>query len=77
MLFDPSVLGTAPKFDKPFLDTVRAAARGNWKSILRQTGVPESALSGKHSPCPGCGGKDRFRFDDREGRAEVFKLLVA
>ena len=68
MLFDPSVLGTAPKFDKPFLDTVRAAARGNWKSILRQTGVPESALSGKHSPCPGCGGKDRFRFDDREGR---------
>ena len=32
-------------------------------------GVPESYLSGKHGPCPLCGeGKDRFRFDDREGR---------
>lgn len=24
-------------------------------------------LAGRHGPCPGCGGKDRFRFDDREG----------
>ncbi|MDX8407281.1 MAG: primase-helicase zinc-binding domain-containing protein, partial [Mariprofundaceae bacterium] len=25
-------------------------------------------LDGKHRPCPACGGKDRFRFDDKEGR---------
>jgi putative DNA primase/helicase len=24
--------------------------------------------NGKHGPCPVCGGVDRFRFDDREGR---------
>jgi putative DNA primase/helicase len=25
-------------------------------------------LRNKHGPCPMCGGKDRFRFDDREGK---------
>jgi putative DNA primase/helicase len=27
--------------------------------------MDERALSGKHGPCPLCGGRDRFRFDDR------------
>lgn len=32
-------------------------------------GFDEKSLSGKHGPCPiaGCGGKDRFRFDDKDG----------
>ncbi|MFA9256090.1 primase-helicase zinc-binding domain-containing protein, partial [Escherichia coli] len=25
-------------------------------------------LKNRHQPCPVCGGSDRFRFDDREGR---------
>lgn len=49
-------------------DEVMNSASGAWPSILNQLGVDSSYLTGKHSPCPGCGGKDRFRFDDKEGR---------
>ena len=51
---------------------VRQIAQGRWRSILTVLGMPERALSGKHGPCPMCGGKDRFRFDDREGRGTYF-----
>lgn len=45
------------------------AARGKWRGILMELGCArESLLKGKHGPCPLCGGKDRFRFDDMEGR---------
>lgn len=49
-------------------------ARGRWQGILAALGVEERALSGKHGPCPiaGCGGKDRFRFDDKEGRGTYY-----
>lgn len=50
----------------------RDAARGTWCGILRHYGIPETALSGKHCPCPLCGGEDRFRFDDLEGRGTYF-----
>ncbi len=48
--------------------SVRAAATGRWLAILTELGVPESALRNRHGPCPGCGGHDRFRFDNRDGR---------
>lgn len=51
---------------------VREVAQGRWRSIMTALGVDERALSGKHGPCPICGGKDRFRFDDREGRGSYF-----
>lgn len=44
------------------------AARGKWRGILLVLGVPEKSLSGKHGPCPICGGRDRFRFDNLERR---------
>lgn len=44
------------------------AARGKWKGILLSMGVDRKMLEGKHCACPLCGGKDRFRFDDKEGR---------
>lgn len=38
---------------------------GQWRDILMSLGgLTDRELSGKHGPCPGCGGKDRFRFDD-------------
>lgn len=40
-------------------------ASGRWKSILPLVGIPASFLTGKHGPCPFCGGKDRWRFIDR------------
>lgn len=52
--------------------TLRDAASGRWRSILTVLGMPERALSGKHGPCPMCGGRDRFRFDDKEGRGTYF-----
>ena len=47
-------------------------ARGRWKSLLPQLGVPAAYLSGKHGPCPICGGKDRWRFDDKEGKGTFY-----
>lgn len=44
---------------------VEPQARGQWRDILISlAGLTDRELSGKHGPCPGCGGKDRFRFDD-------------
>jgi len=48
------------------------AAKGKWRGILLQLGVPDEALSGKHGPCPCCGGKDRFRWDNKEGRGTYY-----
>jgi putative DNA primase/helicase len=44
------------------------AAKGKWRGILMHLGVPGEALKDKHGPCPMCGGEDRFRFDNRDGR---------
>lgn len=48
------------------------AAIGRWPGILRALGVAESHLRDKHGPCPSCGGTDRFRFDDKDGRGTWF-----
>lgn len=42
-------------------------ARGKWRGILLELGVGKEFLTGKHCPCPTCGGKDRFRFDNKGG----------
>lgn len=42
-------------------------ARGRWREILPLLGVEEQFLTGRHGPCPMCGGKDRFRFTDKDG----------
>jgi hypothetical protein len=41
---------------------------GNWRAVLASLGIDAAVLDGRHHPCPGCGGKDRFRFDDQDGR---------
>lgn len=51
---------------------VRTVAAGRWRSILSTLGMDDKALSGKHCACPMCGGKDRFRFDDKDGRGTYF-----
>lgn len=40
----------------------KQAAAGRWPEILTAFGISDLALSGKHCQCPGCGGKDRFRY---------------
>lgn len=49
------------------IEEVKAACRGGWPGILSRFGVDTSLLTNRHSACPGCGGKDRFRFDDKDG----------
>ena len=46
---------------------IAKAARGQWESIFTALGITVPAR-GKHGACPVCGGKDRFHFDDKEGR---------
>ena len=47
-----------------------SAARGQWPRILPALGV--KVVKNRHTACPVCGGKDRFRFDDKEGRGTWF-----
>lgn len=43
--------------------------RNRWASILPMFQVPGEYLTGRQTPCPLCdGGKDRFRFDNKDGR---------
>ena len=48
--------------------TVMAAARHQWPAVLTRLGIADRHLRRQHGPCPGCGGRDRFRFDNRDGR---------
>jgi putative DNA primase/helicase len=43
-------------------------AKGKWRGILMSFGLPENCLKDKHGPCPLCGGNDRFRWDNKEGK---------
>ncbi|RBO20139.1 primase-helicase zinc-binding domain-containing protein [Enterobacter ludwigii] len=45
-------------------------ACGHWPRILPALGVP--VIKNRHQACPVCGGSDRFRFDDKEGRGTWF-----
>jgi putative DNA primase/helicase len=47
------------------LEQVKRDAVGKWGGVLSSFGV--ETHGGKHGPCPICGGKDRFRFDDKDG----------
>ncbi len=53
--------------------TVRESARGRWQNlILPALGIVVPDHPRRHAPCPVCGGKDRFRFDDQEGRGTFY-----
>ncbi|EMK7756456.1 primase-helicase zinc-binding domain-containing protein, partial [Yersinia enterocolitica] len=52
-----------------FIAGIAAQARGKWDFILDALAISHSK---QHSPCPACGGKDRFRFDDRQGAGTWF-----
>lgn len=40
-------------------------ARGDWPRLLAAAGMGDEFLGRRHSPCPLCGGTDRYRFVDR------------
>ena len=53
--------------------TILDAARGRWPDLLQQLGgLAPSQLTDRHQPCPLCGGRDRYRFDDQDGTGSWF-----
>jgi putative DNA primase/helicase len=53
-------------------------ARIAWPIVLAQLGVPEEfrrekvGRREKHGACPGCGGHDRYFFDNKHGRGDYY-----
>jgi putative DNA primase/helicase len=54
------------------MSAISQNALGKWPSILTMLGVDQEFLKNKHGPCPICGGKDRFRFDDKGGKGSYY-----
>lgn len=62
-----------PDASRREMDDLRQQAQGKWPSILAAAGVEKAYLVNRHGPCPICrDGKDRFRFDDKDGRGTWF-----
>jgi putative DNA primase/helicase len=53
-------------------DTTMTRARGRWREILPRFGIDPRFLQKAKGPCPLCGGKDRYRFDDRDGSGSYY-----
>ncbi|MCL6357255.1 DUF927 domain-containing protein [Pectobacterium parmentieri] len=51
-----------------FIRKVSAAAGGRWHDVLSQLGIEVPRHPTTLTPCPACGGTDRFQFDNLEGR---------
>lgn len=54
------------------MPNVREIAHGKWPGILKALGIDDKFLRNQHGPCPLCGGKDRYRFDDKDGRGTYY-----
>lgn len=49
-------------------DKITDVARGKWREIHSAIGIPSTYLrTTKHTACPFCGGKDRYRYTDWKG----------
>ena len=52
---------------------IQDLTNGRWPDLLSHfCALSPEQLSDKHQPCPLCGGKDRYRFDDRDGTGSWF-----
>lgn len=51
---------------------IHQATQHRWQYILPHIGIEPRYLRNTHQPCPICGGKDRFRFDDKDGMGTYF-----
>jgi len=49
---------------------IHARLGEGWRPVLQRLGIAEEFLRNKHGPCPACGGKDRFRFDNKRLRGD-------
>lgn len=63
---------SAYKLANKYSDDLKTRAHGNWPAILSAAGIDQKFLENRHGPCPICGGRDRFRFDDKNGTGSFF-----
>lgn len=54
------------------LERIQDRCVGRWEMLLPLCGIGSEFLTGKHRSCPVCGGKDRFRFDNKGGNGTWF-----
>jgi len=45
---------------------------GRWVDVLSTLGVDQRYLINRHGKCPFCGGRDRYRFDNKDGNGTFF-----
>jgi putative DNA primase/helicase len=61
-----------------FLTAADIHARVSWPTVLEALGIDGALLAikdgkrAKNAPCPACGGRDRFFFDNKHGRGDFF-----
>ena len=53
------------------VSSVVESAKGNWLSVFGQCGIVVADLNVKSS-CPICGGKDRFKFDNKYNKGDCY-----
>lgn len=51
--------------------TTKTDALGKWTGIL-SIYLEAEYLTGKHTKCPLCGGRDRFRYDNKDGNGSYY-----
>jgi len=51
-------------------EQIKADVVGRWPGIFNNLGIDVG--DGRHTKCPACGGKDRFRCDDKEGKGTYY-----
>jgi putative DNA primase/helicase len=54
------------------MNKIAELAKGQWFHLLTGLGISAEYLQNKHGPCPICGGKDRFRWDNRRHMGDYF-----
>jgi len=53
------------------MNNTKEFAINKWRGILAHF-IDDKLLDGQHHPCPICGGKDRFRFDNKNGNGSFY-----
>ena len=51
---------------------IKERYKGCWPSIHNNIGIDSHFLNGKHQQCPMCGGRNRFRYDNKDGSGNYF-----
>ena len=55
------------------MENIYDIAEGRWEDILINLGgLSSKQLTNEHQPCPCCGGKDRYRFDNEKNQGTWF-----